>query len=329
VRTGSDLLEVLTQTDEGSAWLVEFNEFLVEFGNRSDSVIDVDEPSWREDPTLALAMIEAMLAPTSTEPRAHAGPPSTIPASVAASLTPVARRRFREAYGRLRRANFAWWNEEHNFYIDLRAHLPVRRVGMAVGRRFLGSSPSGLMLFGNELLALCRGDADPASLRALTESRALTHRVWSTRRSELPTRIGSHDSPDPVVDQLFGLHRTDDQPTPTLASNDLVHLRGIAVVSGQALGRAQVVRTMSDTADLGAGDVMVCEGTTPSWLNAFSHIAACVCEFGGPLSHAAIASRETNTVCVVGVRGATSLIHDGDLLEVNGATGEVKVIARN
>ena len=32
-------------------------------------------------------------------------------------------------------ANFAWWNEEHNYYIDLRATIPMRDGALAIGRR--------------------------------------------------------------------------------------------------------------------------------------------------------------------------------------------------
>ena len=46
-------------------------------------------------------------------------------------------------------------------------------------------------------------------------------------------------------------------------------------------------------------------------------------ERGSLLSHSAIVSRELGIPCVVGLRGATGWIEDGETITVDGATGEV------
>ena len=43
-------------------------------------------------------------------------------------LSAAQRAQFDEGLAGCEAANFAWWNEEHNYYIDLRAHLPLRRA---------------------------------------------------------------------------------------------------------------------------------------------------------------------------------------------------------
>ena len=47
---------------------------------------------------------------------------------------------------------------------------------------------------------------------------------------------------------------------------------------------------------------------------------------GGLLSHAAIIARELKKPCIVGTKNATKVLKDGDIVEVNGDTGEVKII---
>ena len=74
------------------------------------------------------------------------------------------------------------------------------------------------------------------------------------------------------------------------------------------------------------GEVLVCGGTTTEWTPAFGFIAACVCDTGGSLTHAAIVSREYGIPGVVGTRDATTLIHDGALVRVEGATGTVEIL---
>ena len=55
--------------------------------------------------------------------------------------------------------------------------------------------------------------------------------------------------------------------------------------------------------------------------------AAVVVDVGAMGSHAMIVSRELGIPCVAGVTDATRRIPDGALLEVDGSTGEVKVIS--
>ena len=47
-------------------------------------------------------------------------------------------------------------------------------------------------------------------------------------------------------------------------------------------------------------------------------------ERGSLLSHSAIVSRELGIPCVVGITGLINSLKDGDLVEMNGTTGEVK-----
>ena len=60
-------------------------------------------------------------------------------ARVRSGLSGEALERFEGGLGACYHANFAWWQEEHNVYIDMRAHIPLRmaalRAGEIVGRR--------------------------------------------------------------------------------------------------------------------------------------------------------------------------------------------------
>ena len=76
------------------------------------------------------------------------------------------------------------------------------------------------------------------------------------------------------------------------------------------------------------GEILVCEATSPNWTPAFAKIAACVCDSGGTLTHAAIVAREYRVPAVVGTAVATNVIATGDLIEVDGTTGVVRVVER-
>ncbi|MDO7623305.1 MAG: PEP-utilizing enzyme, partial [Loktanella sp.] len=93
--------------------------------------------------------------------------------------------------------------------------------------------------------------------------------------------------------------------------------------AGQVTAKARVIRDPR-TESLAPGDILVARHTDPGWIAVFSNASAIVVERGSLLSHSAIVARELGIPCVVGLKGATQWIKDGEELHVNGATGLVK-----
>jgi len=54
-----------------------------------------------------------------------------------------------------------------------------------------------------------------------------------------------------------------------------------------------------------------------------------VVEMGGLLNHCAIVAREYGIPAVVGVKHITQLLTDGQLVRINGHTGNVEVLSEN
>ena len=77
---------------------------------------------------------------------------------------------------------------------------------------------------------------------------------------------------------------------------------------------------------LAPGDVLVAETTSPPWTPLFASVAAVVTDTGGALSHCAVVAREYGIPAVVGVGRATTAIADGQLIEVDGDAGVVRVV---
>jgi pyruvate,water dikinase len=105
-------------------------------------------------------------------------------------------------------------------------------------------------------------------------------------------------------------------------------LTGVPASSGVVRGRARVITSSDDLGEVEPEEILVCVFTTPNWTPAFSQIAGCVCDTGGALSHTAIVSREYRIPAVCGTGLATTVIHTGDILEVDGTAGVVRIIER-
>lgn len=100
---------------------------------------------------------------------------------------------------------------------------------------------------------------------------------------------------------------------------------GDAIAPGKVIGPAKVLHSPYEK-PLNSGEILVARATEPSWTPIFTNAAGVVMEIGGPLQHGGIIAREYGIPCVSGLMGIMDIIKDGDLLEVDGSNGIVKVI---
>ncbi len=102
-------------------------------------------------------------------------------------------------------------------------------------------------------------------------------------------------------------------------------LTGIPASPGRYTGPVRVIRDESEFDRLQAGDVLVCPITSPVWSVLFPSVGALVTDAGGVLSHPAIIAREYRVPAVVATGNATALLHDGQLITVDGSSGEIDI----
>lgn len=103
-------------------------------------------------------------------------------------------------------------------------------------------------------------------------------------------------------------------------------LMGEAISRGIVRGRAKVLSFPYEK-PIEPGEILVTHATEPAWTPIFINAAGVVLEIGGILQHGAIIAREYGIPCVSGIREATRMIQDGDLLEVDGTNGSVRIIS--
>jgi len=354
----ADMRSRLLALPRGSQWLAEFDSFLAAYGQRTEETCRIDTPSWIEDPSPALYSIGTFLAkPAGFD--FHAAREAAV-AERDAQIDQARRAvngsdlaRFNEALASNQAANFAWWNEEHNYLIDRRAAIPVRRATLELGARLTDagriSRPEDMFyLFKPELfdvmessewssLGAAGGGGRWAELAAMIPDRRAYFEHWRERGPSLPTMLGTIPDtvPDPIMIEVFGLsgHFLETLRGGSAADSGsgsgsgIVEIRGFPAAKGVAEGVARVVTTVGDLHTVLPGEILVCGGTTTEWTPAFGVIMACVCDTGGSLTHAAIVSREYGIPCVVGTAVATTTIKTGDRIRVDGRAGTVQVLA--
>lgn len=100
-------------------------------------------------------------------------------------------------------------------------------------------------------------------------------------------------------------------------------LTGAPASPGVISGPVKIILDIKNIGQVKKGDIMVTDMTTPDFVPAMKRAAGIITNRGGQTSHAAIVSRELGVPCVVGTTVATHTLKDGQIVTLNGATGEV------
>ena len=128
---------------------------------------------------------------------------------------------------------------------------------------------------------------------------------------QVPDTIRDWDEAAAQSDQLTGVEIDGD-------------LRGIAISAGIASGPVRIVRVAADWNRVQAGDILVVPVIDPGIAPLFGVAAGLVAEMGGTLSHGAIIAREYGLPVLVNVPYATSLLRDGERVQIISSTGIIK-----
>ena len=142
-KDGPELLAALDASDEGRAFRRQLDEFLFDFGWRHDAVYDLADVPWREDPSIPLASIRAMM-----DARRQRGPRAPVPAErrrPARSCSPTCASALADDPDTLAKldelyeaARYSFpLTEDHAFYIDQMCISVFRRFVLAVGERLV------------------------------------------------------------------------------------------------------------------------------------------------------------------------------------------------
>jgi pyruvate,water dikinase len=191
----------------------------------------------------------------------------------------------------------------------------VQRAGALTGR---GEDLFFLSI--DELLALLGGDD---SALAFIRARRETHARYRALPPYPALIRGRFDPFQWAADPRRRSDRFDARGEGTPASDAITGFPGAA---GVIEGRARVLLSADDGAQLQPGEILVTNVTNVGWTPLFPRAAAVVTDIGAPLSHAAIVARELGIPAVVGCGNATMRLRTGDQIRVNGAQGTVEVL---
>lgn len=311
----------------------QYRDYLERYGERCLEELKLESPTLIDDPTPLLRSIghtaERLRHETET-PADKPVPPHDDPAQarVAEALRkrPLARLLHRWV---LRHAKARVTARENLRFERTRVFGRVRRLFVEMGRRLadegrLDNPRDVFYLQVDELLGFVEGAVPCDDLRALAGCR---HAAYAGYQAAPPppdrfeTRGAVHLGPwitPPAEHDAVGLEATEN------SENDGATLVGTPCCTGRVTGPARVI-TDPAGAEVRRGEILVAERTDPGWILLFPSAAGVLVQRGSALSHSAIVARELGIPAVVSIPGLLERVRTGDMLEIDGATGRVRI----
>jgi rifampicin phosphotransferase len=314
-------VEELGRLPGGGRFAAELEGFLTQHGHLGQSVDDLALASWAEEPANFLAELAKRLerAPEPAETRRARleREAEDLAAGVRMRLAdkPDELEKFEAILRAAREIGFM--TETHNYWIDRKAQARTRALAMRVGRRLVAE---GLVARADDVFYFHHDEISdvlrhPADQRALIASRRADLEKY---RTITPPKLVGKPPPPPVAVDRFDAAK--------IESTEADVLRGTGSSAGIYRGPARVVLTSAEFDRIQPGDIIVCPSSNPSWVPVFTIAGGLVTNTGGVLSHAAVVAREFGLPAVTGIAGATSTIRDGQMLEIDGTAGTVRLL---
>lgn len=272
-----------------------YREVIETFGFRGIGEIDIANPRYQEEAgPLATMLTDAVKA----RRRGFQNGKDAMDQDEVARLV--------ESYGAsIQRYRTLIGMREHPKYVMSKMLMKVRQTALEIGRDFVGK---GWLDDPSEIFYLTPREitAPPRDMKQRITER---HAEWEDQRRKVPPK---------VMDGSGRAYRH----RPKCGPGTLV---GTAASAGRILAQIRVVRTIEEASDL-EGKILVTRFTDPGWTPAFNHIAGLVTEVGGFMTHGSVVAREYGIPAVVGVSDAMAHLTDGMWVELDGYTGEIRLV---
>lgn len=307
----AELAGLVLSVDEQDAQLQEFRRILGVYAYHSERELDISWPDYGEDPRPLITSLKDLIAlsddfsPERHQRRVHdeyLEALGRIGRNHGSRIQKVVRARVEQI------RELLWWREEFRDVSTRYYHLIrqySRKLGDLLTAEGIFGEPDDIWFLKLEsTIDLLEGHLSPAkAAREISRNRS----YYESFRNFMS---------DDEIGQGFQAFR--------IPSGQDVLAQGVPGSRGQVRGPARVIQDLSGMDRIRPGDILVTKYTDTGWTSKFALLSGVVTEFGGALCHAAIVSREYGIPCIVGVKGALAKIRDGDIIIMDGATGEIR-----
>ena len=309
----NDALTIKEHLSEETNFMPLVRKLIEDYGYHSDKELDITYPCYYEEPEVLIGMIKDMaLLDDSFSPLEDKERGTKVYEEILSDISKkVSAGKFKKISEKVTNMRkMLWWREEFRdvstrFYYMLRIYT-MEYAKKLVKDGVLEKMEDVWFLKVGHLWDFLDGKKTAADLSEIIRKNKIYYNAYRNYISD--NEIG-HDF---VVMES--------------ANKDKSVLKGLGANNGTVKGTARVIEDFSQIDRLQEGDILVTRFTDTGWTSKFAILSGIVTEYGGILCHAAIVSREYGIPAIVCCKNAMDSIRDGQTVEVNGTTGEVRII---
>ena len=331
IRENSAALELFENPDEREIWdelesfenfhyiRDEFKRYISDWGDRTVGELKLETVTYRQQPELLVRVIRGFLRQE-----------ESVNKDFDLTLRAAAEEKVRKALSGkpfikmifiyvLRNSRDLVSNRDNRRYARTRGFGMVRRIFLGMGENFYAEgildAPRDIFwLKMEELFDFIQGTSETRDLKSLVALRKKEYAAFEkdSTAERIPTR------------GIVNLGNDFSKGT-NAGDNFTGDLKGLGCCPGRITARVRVVHDPHTLSSLD-GDILVTASTDPGWVTLFPSASAILVERGSLLSHSAIVSREMGKPCIVGITGLLQRLKTGDRVEMDGSTGEIKIL---
>ena len=305
------------ERDLPARFLVAWDAFVARFGVRGPLEMEIGNERYGDSPSLALQQMASIASSGGTfDPRKmHAEKVSGREAAfkeMSERLTGRKRRVLERCYQRCIEYSGAREYFKHHL---LQMYARLRKKLMYRAEQFVEANRLDEI---NHIFDVSMDDVDRAIVDSSFDLRAA--RSATTFQQQQREQVPSFPM---FIDSRGRIPKITLANLPNDLDDDLVV--GASVSPGVVTGRVKCLLNPFDK-QIEPGDVLVAVTTDPGWTPLFINASAIVLEIGGELQHGALVAREYGKPCVSGIPQVLEQFEDGQLVEVDGDRGVVRIL---
>lgn len=282
----------LERIPEGQSILADLEQFFDTFGYMSPTATDISVPTWQETPELVWKLLGHLISQ---------------PAS-------PNRNKFQKRAQAWVQTRVTLKGEVASVYSQLLAHLRWSFLGLEqVWLR------QGYLLDVGDIFFLKFEEIEAA----IQSPQACN---WEHEQDTIKIRRQKFNALKNLEPIPYVVYGQNPQLPMTITPQPESTWQGIAASPGIVQGKVQIIHHPGQVRSFSPDTIVVVPYTDAGWLPVLTGAVGLIAEVGGRLSHGAIVARELGIPAIMNVKDATQRLKTGQLIQMNGQTGEIMLL---
>lgn len=290
-------------------FLDDFRNYINKYGYHSDKELDVSYPCFYESAETVIKNLKNMIGLDDDEGQSRNHEKQFFNKQLQKLKEQVGATRYEKLLKSITKMRgLLWWREEYKDF-STRFYFIIRMYTKKLANEYCKLS----VIENEDDIWFLTIDDISSFLRKEIDKEELKNRILKNKNYYLSFRNYKNDNE-------LGRKKASKKRNNVLYDENL---KGVGCRHGEITAVARIVETVDDIVNIKKGEILVAKYIDTGWTSKFSSIGGLITENGGILCHSSIIAREYGIPCIVSAKDITQKIVDGNVIYMNGLTGNI------